>query len=563
MSESVKKYLIRSSGHILGPYNKKEIESLIEDGMLSINDEIVEPFSVALYIRDHSEFVDLVQSMSVENHMTNLVMNLSGKFSTVTRKTVKKLLKDTQTLTEPLNKKGEDLSQVEDADFKLIEEKIPKKQTDSSKYQTIKESERMTRKKVKSVMRRFWQAIIVFSLFVVGFIFFNEFIYPYKEKKKLLEKVKKEGVHFYNSGNYLQSFEIFERGSKQNILGIEEKKILLNLLMQQRKTEQAEILLREIESSLSPSHVFLIKGLIAFFERSYSVAENFFLKVKGENQDIGFINLTLLKWLQEDHQSVLNKTNEMISKGYERGLIFYLKNFSLLKMGIEKNQIKSFIKNNLQLSPEYYQELTLLLAYLYIEENNLTKIEELVKNILDWDHDFYREYSYNSLIPVDTLNWSLLFRYCEKLFKMNTENYLLTALYGFCNIKIGSNERGLQYVEKSKNQNPKDDLILSVFAYNLMKKESFLEAEVFLNKIQKSSYKLPYILKARFFERRGKWNLALKHWEELIKKDPYNLSALGGMAFGNYKIKNYDSMKVYKDRGLTRYPYYVKLLSLP
>ncbi len=561
MSESVKKYLIRSSGCILGPYNKEEIEGLIEDGTLSINDEVIDPCSIAFYLQDHFEFTDFIQSLSMENRLTNFVMNFSGKISTVTRKTVKMDSEDTQTITKPIDQE-ENLTQVEDADFELIEKK-PQQESDSSQYKTAKESDQIIRKKVRSTIKRFWQLIVVFSVAIFGFIFFNEFIHPYQKKKNLLEKIKVEGVNFYNAGNYEQSFKIFKEGSEKNILDVEEKKVLLNILIQQRKTEQAGILLGEIESSLSQSHIALVKGLIAFFENSYSSAESFFSQVQGDDKDLGLLNLILLKWVQKDYQGVLNRTNDMILRGYERGIIFYLKNFSLIKLGIEKKQIKNYIKNNLKSSPEYYQELMLLLAYLYVEEGNLKEIERLVTNILDWDYDFYREYSYNSLVPVDILNWSFLFPYCDRLFKIDMDNYLLTALYGFCNLKIGSDKKGFQYIEKSKNQNPKNDLIISMYVYSLIQNEFFVKAETFLNRIKKSSYKLPYILKARFFEHKKEWNLALTYWETLLKIDPYHLSAIGGMAFCNYKIKNYDNIKIYKDRGLDLYPYYVKLLSLP
>ena len=562
MSELVKKYLIRSSGCILGPYSKKEVEELIKERSLSVNDEVIEPCSIAFYLQDHPDFSGFIQSMS-KDRLVNFVTNLSGKISTsITRKTVKVGSEDTQTITKPLSQEEEGLSQVEDADFKFIEKK-PQQQGKSIKYKTVKESEQITRRKVQVVVKRFWYFIIACSLFIAGLIIFKEVVSPYQKKKSLLERVQKEGINYYNSGNYEQSFKIFKEGSEKNILNVEEKKILLNLLIQKREIGKAEILLREIEGSLSQSDIYLIKGLIAFSENSYSQSEKFFLKVTNDDKDISFLNLILLKWVQKDYEEVLKGTEGMLLKGFERGIIFYLKNFSLIKMGAGKNQIKNFINNNLENSPEYYQELTLLLAYLYIEENNLDKIEQLVTNILDWDPYFYKEYNYDSLILVDALDWSFLFSYCEKLFEFNKDSHLLTALYGLCNLKVGSNAKGFQYIEKSRNQTPENDLTLSLFAYSLMQKGSSSKAEVLLNQVKNSSYKLPYILMARFFEQEEEWDFALTYWEKLLKIDPYHLSALGGMAFNNYKIKNYENMRMYKDRGLSAYSDYVRLLSLP
>jgi len=570
MSKNLKKYLVHLSGLILGPYSKKDVENLIKDGNISINDEVIEPCSPAIYLKDHPEFKTLVHVRYVKNKLYDFSTNISGKLQSITHKIDKshsgqtltspdQVASDNKTITQTASG-NEDVQQATDANFQLMEELVPENL--SSKYKRSHESASIVKRKVHFIMHKIWLFIAIAFVFIFGFVFIKEFVYKYQTKRTLIKHIETRGVHLYEAGNYESALVIFQKGFKNHILNEGQKQILLNLFIQQRDLEQAETLLYQIQNSLPKSQSLLIQALLEFHKTSYTSAQSLFLQVKEEHQDISLMNLILLDLVQKNYSGVLDKSNQMISKGNKRGVIFYLKSLALLKLNVENQKIKKFIKKSLKETPEYYQEFHLLLAYLSILEGNTQEAKKWIINILDWDHGFYRQYRYSSLIPVNLVNWSLLMPYCEKIFSKKVDDYLFTALYGLCHLK-GDSKKGFEYIAKAKNQNPKNDLIVSLFAYSLMQQGSFVKAEVLLNQIKTSSFKIFYVLKAKLFERQKEWNLALAYWEDLLEMEPYHLSALAGLAFNYYKLNDHSNMTSYKNRGLEIYPYYVQMLSLP
>ncbi|MCZ0932608.1 MAG: hypothetical protein OXJ52_05595, partial [Oligoflexia bacterium] len=63
MSSEDKRFLIRSSGHILGPFFKDEVIDLIKKGKISVFDEVAEPYTIWLYLQDHADFKKIVHSV--------------------------------------------------------------------------------------------------------------------------------------------------------------------------------------------------------------------------------------------------------------------------------------------------------------------------------------------------------------------------------------------------------------------------------------------------------------------------------------------------------------------
>ena len=564
MSETHKIYLLRVGGQILGPYSTKDVEDLISEGFVSMNDEIIESCSHAFYLQDHPKFKSLIRSSYLKNRLSNIATSFSGRLSMITKKykDTDSGLTETITQTSKTEKEEEAVEEAKDVDFQILE--TAEEDKNSSQYKTAEESESINQDKVQKIQKRLWQVIFLSTLVATGFIVFKVFFSDYQEKKNLIKQVQTQGVDFYNSGRYKASLKIFQKGFKNNILDQDQKKILIHLLLNQKKLEEAQSLLTDIENSLSQSELYFIKGLIAFHDSSYSSARKFFLEAEGDYINSGLLNLSFIDLAEKKYEGVLDKSNQLLFKGYQREIVFYLRTLALIKMGSYTTQIKQQIEKHLKKSPEYQQELSLLLSYLYMKEGNKDKAKKHIASLLDWDFNFYKQYYYDSLIPVDSLNWSLLLPYCKELFENYEDDYLITALYGVCHIQEGSQKRlGFQYIRQARNQKPKDHLMISLFSYSLIEQGSWSQADTNLDQIKKSSYKLFYILKAQSLEKKEQWNSALVYWQDLLEMDPYNLSALGGMAFNQFMLQDFSDMKVYKDRGLNAYPHYVRLLSLP
>lgn len=561
------KFLIRSSGYILGPYTKKEVEEFIENGNFSSFDDVIEPCSYALYLQDHPEFSEFIKNLSHNTRITNYIMkSIGSKVSTLTGKTVKettstKTIKE-GTVTQPLN---EDTVKTTDAHFELVQDQsISQGRHKKASYKSSKESARINRQRVSFIMKKLWQMIIAFAIFLAGYIGFKEVYIPHQNQKKQIQKIQTQGLNFYKSGDYAKAFVLFKDGADQNLLTLKDKIIFLNLLIQQGETDQADLLLREVENSLPKGSHFLIQGLIKMIEKSYPLAEELFTQALSHGEEQALVNLSILKWTTGRPTESLEDIQKLISQGYTRALISYLNTLNLMDAEDSSKNLKEYILQQIKRSPEYRQEFKLLLAYLHIQDGDVSVVEDWIHQALDWDPYFIQEYYYDSLINISIVNdWSVLFDYCQSIFEMNPENIYFNALYGFCYLKVGNHQQGFQYIKKARNLDPENPLILSMYAYGLMLEGNLDEADVLLGSILESPYQIPFILRARLFENQKQWNLSLRYWKQVLEKDLYSISAMGGIAFGNYQIGNLETTDVYKERALSRYPYYIKLLSLP
>ena len=579
MSDSEKKFLIRSSGQITGPFDKKEVIDLIKRGVISIFDEVAEPFAIWQYLQDHRDFEQTVHSMDFQTRLTNFITQLSGKVSTISR-TVKTTDSGTDSLGQTsgehsIKLKSHEKQSAQEVKFEVLDQ--PKKQSKSyGKYTSQKDSEEIIRKKVSSIIKIIWQVMVVFALSIGAYILYKEVILPIQTKQAVSEELKTEGLNLYEAGNYKKALIIFERAYSRNILQDEEKLLLASFFLQQNKLQKADLILDELSDShlLQSGNGFLLNGLISFFREDISKAEKYFNQALKQREEVALVNLSILKWKKGDYQRSLFYLDRLMKMGYERNITFYLKALNMLS----QNQISSladYINGELLLSQEqslakeYRQELYLMLAYSYMQEQKSEELAKTVNSLLNEDPFFYTEYKYSSFMAVGSLNWNYFYTYCKSIFESNSKSNLFNALYGFCYLKAGKLKQGSSYVEQAKNGAPDNPLFLSLYAYLLMLKGEDFQSEQALDLIDYDRLKqeqqkqvLPFILKARFFERRQDWARALTAWKDFLSFKIGHLSGVSGVAVTSYKLNDYSTFDVYKNRALNTYPYHVNLLSI-
>ena len=163
MSELEKKFLIRSAGQVLGPFNKQEVIDLIKRGKISVFDEVAEPFTIWWYLQDHHGFKDIVRSLDSQTRLVNFLTQISGKLFTVSKtekigdQTVTETKTQDQTKTaESFSGSGDNLkiSQLgshekqaaHEVQFEVVGQ--PKSSSSSpARYTSQKDSEEIIRKK--------------------------------------------------------------------------------------------------------------------------------------------------------------------------------------------------------------------------------------------------------------------------------------------------------------------------------------------------------------------------------------------------------------------------------
>lgn len=582
MSDLEKKFLLRSAGQITGPFNKKEVMSQIRRGVVSVDDEVAEPFGIWWYLQDHQDFREGVRSMSIQTRLINFVTSVSGKLSSSSpgTKTSSGTITDTETLESTkstVSSTGKTPILKLDTDKKQFAKEVQVKAANSIKtpvlprreYIARRDREEILRKKVGAWIGIIWK-IVVFSALAIGaYVFYEEIFTPMRKTQVTMNELKINGLKFYKAGQYDKALFYFEKAYSRNILQDGEKLLLASLFLKDRKWQRSSLILDELSGGVvtQTADWFLLNGLISLAQKDFSTAESHFRKVLEKKPQLALMNLAILKWKTGDYKQSLLYLEQLQKIPYERDIVFYLKALNFLAQNQNSDLIgyinkELLLEQNNALVKEYKQELYLILAYSYMREQRAEELMRAVRNLLNEDPFFYNNYQYSSFIARESLNWTYLFPYCEEIFNSNPKSGLLSALYGFCYLKTGQLQQGSRFIEQAKNRKPEDPFFLSIYAYLLMQKGEDLQLEQVLNAINYDTLKepLPFIVKARFFEQRQDWVRALKTWRALLSLSDYHISGLVGVAVTSYNLNDNTTAAIYRDRGFDIYPHHTQLL---
>lgn len=584
MSKTDKSFLVRSSGQILGPYSKKEVEDLIRRGKVSIFDEVAEPFAIWRCLQDHQEFKKVVQSIGVQTRLTNFLTQISGKISTISKNTKT----EDQTVTETADKTrdtktlskvakgvqldaGEKLSALEVKVKTVDQPAVGKPSTAHVKYHSKIDSEEITKRKISLIVRTVWQTIVIFALLIGGYVLYREIIAPAQQEKTARGEFTAKAMKFYTAGDYKEALPLFEEAYSKDILQEEEKLLLAGLYIHSNKLQRASLTANELspEALQNSGDWFLLKGLLSFYQKDFRTAEQNFQSAQKQKPQAALLNLSLLKWKTGDYKSSEKYLEQLMKIGYERDVVFYLKALNLLSQN-QIGALSSYLNEEVSLNKpaslteEYKQEFYFMQAYSYLKEQKLEEMKEAIRNLLNEDPFFSQEYQYSPFIALNTLNWQIFQPYCKSIFDADPQNNLLNALYGFCFLKIGRFQQGAKYIEQAKNGAPSDLLFHALSAYLFMLERKDVQLEQALSMIDfeklKEGQNLPFILKARFLEGQKDWGRALAVWKSLLAISAGHLSGVAGVAVASFQLGDYSTGRVYRDRGLNKYRYHVSLL---
>ncbi|MBC6415781.1 MAG: hypothetical protein GDA46_05255 [Bdellovibrionales bacterium] len=575
--ELKKKFLIRSSSEILGPYNKEEVITLIKTGKISAFDEVTEPYKIWIALENHKDFKKTVQSLNIQTRITNFLTQVSSKISISKNNPTKD---KTLTNTSSLNQKDK----TDEVSFNLLT-KTSLKKASSSLEPSFKEEHKSSpifkektkedkrQKKIGFLVSLSWKLLVLISFFLIVFVLYQLFYTPIKKKRELLTNLNKEGKLFYEYGDFNQAFPFFKKA--QAYLDENDKILFASLLIKKGEKEKANQIKEEI--NLANDKFFLLKAFISFYYKKYFEAEKQFQTLVSKSKDKNIVhealvNLVILNWETGNYKESIKQIGELFKRNFERDVLWYLKALNLLSqkdfVGLENYLVNELSLMNDAFIREFKQEFYFLLAYTYMIQNKIQDMESVIKKILNQDPFFIKEYSYSLFIAKDKLNWKIFYPYCKDFLKLQTENrYLINSLYGICLIKTDRFKEAKSHIETIKTQEPQNNFYNSLYTYFLMSQQTNpqkieISFSVINYDILTKETVLPFILKARFLEQEGYWEPALSIWKKLLQIDRNHLSALAGVSFNSYKLGDMSLANFYREKTLNKYPYHLKVLPI-
>ncbi|MDE0092029.1 MAG: hypothetical protein OXN83_01940 [Oligoflexia bacterium] len=572
MSSEDKRFLIRSSGHILGPFFKDEVIELIKRGKISVFDEVTEPYTIWLYLQDHADFKQTVHSISMQTRLVNFLSSVSTKISQVSKKTEGQTIDRTVTETST---KEQSFNPIEKQSAKEVSVSAVKPiQTSSSTesgYTSEEESQEIIRKKIAVFVSISWKTIILGVLLVGSYIFYKEFYKPLQKKQTVRKGLESQGIKFYQVGNIKKALPFFERAYSDNLLNDDEKILLASLLIQENKIPKAVVIKNEILNSPSfkKTNGILLNSLLSYYQEDDTQFKNqlkHLIKTNPDEKstDIALFNLALYNWENNNYKkSIGYLDNQLLTRGFERDIVFYLKALNLLFQK-KLDELESYLMDKTFMK-EFKQELYLLSAYIHMKKQNKQELDSYITKLLNEDPFLYKEYSYSPFIIKNNLfSWRYLHGYCREIFNFAPNENLFKALYGFCYSKANDYKFASYYINQVKSKESKNPLFLSLYSYLIMAENGDtvkLDQIFSLINYHTTILPLPFILKARFLENQEEWETALNTWKQLLLINPYHLSGMAGVAFTSYQLGDESTGAIYTNRTLENYPHYMKLLS--
>ena len=571
MSDTEKKFLIRSSGSILGPFDQKEIKDLIERRVISTSDEVTEPCSIWWYLRDHSAFKETVLAVSAGQKSANLVTRISQKIAKISNKG------KTQTKTDTLKTQEKTITDHTGAETQsgLTPVRLNPLEKQSAHEIHIEDPDSLSSKKTPKAR----QALLrVLPFVIVGLIAAGGVAFQFLYKKEAIDQGEQEqlkALKLFDEGHYPQALPYLEKALQKGALNPRGRLLLSALWLSKGKTKKALDLTQELKDSpvLTTGEGHLLQGLLAFADNKISASKEFFkaASLAPRQKDIAWLNLALLDWKTGDYSSSLSYLSQLMKMAYDRDIVFFLKALNLLFQG-ETESLRSYILRDLRLGQnhelvkEYKQELYLLLAYAQSQQAQKPSAQDFVFKLLNEDPLFYQEYKYSPFVMTTVQQmaetWSDLHPYCLQIFHSDSQNSLMNALLGFCLLKKGDLTQSLKYIERAKNIEVDNPLFLSLLAHFLMQNGEAPKAKEILELIDNSQLQsgqsLPLIIKARMFEQKKDYARALSTWAFLLEKNPFHISGLAGAERASLQLKEKSRSELYRKQLLQIYPYHIR-----
>ncbi len=514
MSADSKKWLVKNSNQIIGPFTEAELKAELAKGYMS-------PFATAclpgqefwMFIAAYPEFTSYTDVSKLTKH-------------TATLKTIFEQTLQTEIIGQHIPPKKS---------TGLVDQK-------ATPYQVIEEADSSTDEPKRKTSGFFLTVGLALVLLSIGYVFF------YPLRKSSAPPQKDMGRIYFSVGNYAKAFQIWAKEDKAGLLN-KDNETLFQILKFQLNDNITGGSWFSKEGGTSSETAQMIKALQQMKADDLPSAGRAFsgLMQTGSSQDIkqsALANRALIS-ARTGECDFFNKHSESAF----RNLIYFSFAFCLLQSDSQKNKATALLRQITQKPRDYYQEALLGLAYIYSGQNALSFIERF----LDSDPYLTEEYFYNAFIDRKIYSWPQLLPFCESVYSTNKNHKLFIAFYSYCLTRAHRYEKARSFIKKAELIDSDDVLVKTVHAYiadSIKLKNQFvlmLGDAIQLNSDMK--YILPYILQARFCSVNKDWKCAVQNWNQVLRNTPDSLSGLGGMAYAKYSQGQYESTRAYIHQG--------------
>ncbi len=458
MSLPNQEWLVKSSGHVMGPLSLDEVEQSLKNRQISVIDEIKGPMGRWGFIREHPDLKDIVLKIREED------LDLYEKTGVVSD--------STRTITV-------ESSITKDVD---ISEKSPVPTPESLVLGP------MTSKAAQPFPWRTIFLSIFFVLSVAGVISFFV-LQKMNDPANLLQE--EEAWRIFDQrkslGSYDDAWKLFERLEGRG-LSVDRKKDLIPLAVITGQTSRAKKWIQELRGAggADPEFLKLWSAQAWIREGVYLSAQEELKGLDGQKiSSLKFVgaNLEFLQGKYEEAQSNLARSNNAESLVLKMRAALRLPELSATAAGALLEESKAWGKSE----PTHARDLRLLSLAIENKRGDL-KTDELEAFLASpWyrAEDFFK--------PLDTDYQQVLTAQlsvdCQNLVKAlapSSESMGL-PLSAYCHWMNREWDKAIKVLDEARTQNPRDALLMLEQAQVMLAMNRFLEGKSLLKLIDKES----------------------------------------------------------------------------
>jgi Flp pilus assembly protein TadD len=570
-------WLVKSGGRIMGPFSTKEVIEKLQGRELVVLDEISQPFSRWVYIRDERTFLKTVEELRMKSSRmsddttTDIDQTRS---STLTPGMTASITRDIDDLTEDLSKKA-----VQDVLFKSVDDKELSDRSRSGRgsAEYIFEKDPRIQSRANEAARWLWVFSFSMIFITVVYVLFAQFIAkPMQNEAKADEKIRM-GNEALEDGQYANALKFFQEAYE---LKPKDKSIwlhlgLLKVQLMNQNVEARRLLekLAEIKTSdLKRIHTAL--GLSYFRGGELNDAETYFTKALDLDARFlpALVNLGAVALYQNNYSQAQSQFQLAIKEGSADGAEVSMLVEALIQ-SYQKSKDLSFLEEAKKYIDDYLNarggflgEVHVLKIWVLAQMRKASEIYQTIDSFLDLDPLQSSMHKYDIYVLRDRLSWKLLNQWCLRSTERLEPNSHVLAIEAMCLFRAGEMLDASKKIENAVAQAPKDPQVQAIYAYLLDEMGNFEKSKVSIDRALQydadKKLKLPRVLQAKFCMKVEDQICALNYLNELLKIDPKSLFALAGLAKINLTKANISEARKYVQRGLDLSPNYVPLLEL-
>jgi tetratricopeptide (TPR) repeat protein len=565
MSSSNSVWLVKSAGRILGPYSKDSVHDMLRAKEIVVLDEVAPPFKRFRYIRDHEDFVDIVEEIRKMNFGSNEDHTFTTSVAAGTQSITERMA-GTQ-LTEEITQDLVDSMTEEIVITDLEEEPIGTtvfKSNLNTGYAPATHHSHLANESSDWTSRALWVLAVLVIVGVAGFVYYSRQQKQPGSIQANTGEIREKGLQHYYSGDYYLAMPLLLKAYSSDPYDLELASLLAPILIQNGAEgyTQAETMLNQIRPQggdlLTRSNV--IEGLLRLKRQDFQGARQV-LEQAIQTDPFSwqaFTNLGIAAYLQQNYVTAKNHFDTALKielkRSTSRGEPHLMKTQSLLELWKREKderylqQARAGIQSYLNEFSDYRQEALLLKAFADFALRDYKAAENTVDALIDTDPFLTDEHAKDPTVYRDTLEWSSLLNWCRALVSGMTSSSHLETLHALCLVQTDEKEiEAQEVINAAINQAPQDPLVHSVFAFVNWHLGSDMKAELLASKAiemnQGSATKLPYIIKARICESLENFECSLEHWKQVQQRDQASVSALGGISTSYLNLKKFSQFE--------------------